>query len=172
MDTACLELDELIFDDDLDVFKSNINFELISSPLLRFVGFIDGFLEVELLEDCDDFYQLVNDIDRKVINEILKKSRDFWGSDINIMILNNLFKKSFSLPEYVPAMPKMQFVIEDQFSRVFDENNQKIPVLDLEAGTNIKFNFSPQYVLFHQYYCKVCFVIVDKTNGFVNDDLD
>jgi len=137
----------------------------IKSDSLRLVSFKDNILQTEFLYSSNNFYKFINDMDTQFKNEIIYNGTKWFGENINNNTLNNIFKYSVSLPDKLPGLPMLNFILDDS-CKILNKKKQT-NIDDLKQNMEIELQFTIEEIHYQKYKCYPVFKI--KQIKIVND---
>jgi len=156
-----VNLDQPIYDKKEDVYISQIYInerkgQLLLSPSMRFLNVVDRgntiYVEVEFLLGGSGFYRLVHDLDEHIKEEIYKNSEIWLGKQFNHNSIDNLFNRSLSVPNDIPALPIMSFIIKKRGSsimcKVKERGRGSADIFNLKQNNEVEIKFTIDGVYF------------------------
>lgn len=172
-------LDRPVFNKKEDAFVSQINIndrggQLLLSPSMRFLDVIDMgnilLVEAEFLPGGSGLYRLVHDLDEQVRDEILRNGEDLLGKKFNPNSVENLFRRTLSVPDDIPALPKMCFIVKKRgnglMCKVRERGRGSADIFNLKQGNEVEIKFTIDGV--HFFKNRWCIMYVANEIKVVN----
>lgn len=145
-----------IFNDRQGIFISNTNNSNITlnSAGMKLTSINNDVITVEFLysQDSDDFYKFIGQLDTRAKNTILDNGVEWFGSGLNEDTINNMFKRTVTLPDCLPSFPTMKFIVLGD-CKISGTRKKKMTVNDLKEGMEIIVSFYIEGIFFYKNRC-------------------
>lgn len=143
-----------IFDSTKGIFISttNLSDQIINSQNMRLVSVGDNIIVTEFLYLSDVFYKFINNLDSYSREYILQKGEEWFSSSLNTDTINNMFKKSAQLPDYLPSFPSLAFHVVPE-TKVTSTRRKRMTLNDLKPNMEIEVHFTISGIYFYKNQC-------------------
>ena len=152
-----MEIQRIEFDNELRCYKSSIKMNDINTPKLKVIDSEINYVIVEILDN--NFYNLMMELDMKLIKFIHENSLKIFGSDVAINVLHDMYKKSIQLPIKIGSNPYLKIKTSE-----YDK---------LNIDNIIEININIDFIYFFKNKCYTEFVaneIILNNQYMFNDD--
>ncbi len=130
----------------------------VKSDGLKLLCIKDNSLQIEFLPSSNNFYNFINTLDAKAKDEIIKKGLDWFGNNLNIDTVNNIYKQSIQLPVKLPGFPILNFKISEN-CKITGTRRKKLTIDDLKPNMEIELSFIIEGVYFYKNKCNLVYCV-------------
>lgn len=148
-----------IFNYSDEIFESEIHSPIIKSAPLKFldVDLVKRTLICEFLFNSNDFYQFILSVDHNYKKQLIENGEEWFGGNLNLNTINNIFKNSVSLPTKIPTLPYLSFKLSEN-CEIYD-CGKKIKLNDMPLNTEVELFFQINSLRYFKHKCYLEYIV-------------
>lgn len=116
-------------------------------------------IDVEFLPESNSFYNFILDLDILAKNTIIQNGDSWFGTSLNNITIENLFKKNIQNPKNIPALPffTLYFFNEDLIK--IKNKKKSLNYKDLKENMEIEVQFYINGIHLDKHKCNVVLIL-------------
>lgn len=169
IDLNTYQIENPIFDYNQKIYTSKLVNPVIKSQNLRIMSIINGsdqsdcVIKTEFMPWSNNFYDFVQKSESHIKNLIVTKSVDLFGHSVNSETIGNLFKGSIFLPDKIPNLPTMNFIIvikkDKPDCKLINSKGKNMKFSDLTNDMEVEISYDIRELTFHKTKCYLSYVV-------------